>query len=138
MASPKRDGSASASSRTRGPGEAEAEHGFWCRYWEGLRSAGVAVGREIWCEVRGFLERLAVQGKVSASTQNQALNALVFFFREGLGEELGELGEFRAAKRSQKIPVVLTRNEVDRHARYAAPGARREEPAGPLKRDQRL
>jgi Phage integrase, N-terminal SAM-like domain len=39
--------------------------------------------------VRAFLERLAVVGKVSASTQNQALNALVFFFREGLGKELG-------------------------------------------------
>ena len=35
--------------------------------------------------VRAFLEMLAVQGKVCASTQNQALNALVFFFREGLG-----------------------------------------------------
>ena len=64
--------------------------------------------------VRAFLERLAVVGKVSASTQNQALNALVFFFREGLGKELGQLGEFTPAKRPRKIPVVLTRAEVGR------------------------
>jgi integron integrase len=64
--------------------------------------------------VRAFLERLAVVGKVSASTQNQALNALVFFFREGLGKELGQLGEFTPAKRPRKIPVVLTRSEVER------------------------
>ena len=64
--------------------------------------------------VRAFLERLAVVGKVSASTQNQALNALVFFFRAGLNQDLGELGEFARAKRPQRIPVVLTRSEVDR------------------------
>jgi integrase-like protein len=50
MESPKHGGSAPAASRTRGPGESEAEHGFWRRYWEVLRSAGVAVGREIWYE----------------------------------------------------------------------------------------
>jgi hypothetical protein len=49
---------------------------------------------------------LAVLAKLSASTQNQALNALVFFFREGLGKELGQLGEFTPAKRPRKIPVV--------------------------------
>jgi integron integrase len=64
--------------------------------------------------VRAFLERLAVVAKVSASTQNQALNALVFFFREGLGKELGQLGKFAPAKRPRRIPVVLTRSEVDR------------------------
>ena len=63
-------------------------------------------------EVARFLEHLAVHGKVAAATQNQALNALVFFFREGLGSELGELGEFRAAKRPQRLPVVLTIEEV--------------------------
>jgi hypothetical protein len=61
-------------------------------------------------KVRAFLEKLAVIGKVSASTQNQALNALVFFFREGLGRELGQLGEFTPARRPRKIPVVLTRS----------------------------
>jgi integron integrase len=65
-------------------------------------------------EVRLFLEDLAVRGKVSASTQNQALNALVFFFREGLKRELGELGGFERAKRSRKLPVVLSREEIQR------------------------
>jgi integron integrase len=65
-------------------------------------------------KVRSFLERLAVRDKVSASTQNQALNALVMFFREGLSKELGELGEFAPAKRPKRIPVVLTGEEVRR------------------------
>jgi site-specific recombinase XerD len=64
-----------------------------------------SVGTE---EVKRFLEKLAVEGKVSASTQNQALNALLFFFRAGLGRQLGQLGEFERAKRSRKLPVVLS------------------------------
>jgi site-specific recombinase XerD len=64
--------------------------------------------------VRGFLEELSTEGNVSASTQNQALNALVFFFREGLGQELGELGEFEYAKRPRRLPVVLRPEEVER------------------------
>ncbi|HMW78584.1 MAG TPA: phage integrase N-terminal SAM-like domain-containing protein [Rhodocyclaceae bacterium] len=43
--------------------------------------------------MRSFLAGLALRGRVAAATQNQALNALVFYFREGLGRELGELGE---------------------------------------------
>jgi site-specific recombinase XerD len=75
----------------------------------------VAKAEELGTEhVRRFLEDLAVRGKVSASTQNQALNALVFFFREGLKRELGELGGFEHAKRPRKLPVVLTRGEVSR------------------------
>jgi integron integrase len=65
-------------------------------------------------EVRQFLDRLAVQGKVSASTQNQALNALVFFFREGLQRALGELGDFERAKAPRRLPVVLSKGEIDR------------------------
>jgi hypothetical protein len=57
-------------------------------------------------KVRSFLERLAVRDEVSASTQNQVLNALVMFFREGLSKELGE---FAPAKRPKRMPVVLTR-----------------------------
>jgi integrase len=60
------------------------------------------------------LEGLAVEQQVGASTQNQALNALVFFFREGLDLELGELGEFTPAERPRRLPVVLTREEVQR------------------------
>jgi site-specific recombinase XerD len=64
--------------------------------------------------VRAFLESLALEHQVTAATQNQALNALVFLFREGLGQELGELGEFERARRPRKLPVVLRPEEVAR------------------------
>jgi len=59
-----------------------------------------------------FLEDLAVRGQVAASTQNQALNALVFFYKQVLGRELAELGNFARAKRPKRLPVVLERAEV--------------------------
>ena len=65
-------------------------------------------------EVRAYLSELAVQQQVAASTQKQALNALVFFFREALQRDLGELGEFRRPRPTARIPVVLTRGEIDR------------------------
>jgi integron integrase len=61
-----------------------------------------------------FLEDLAVRGQVSASTQNQALNALVFLYKQVLGQALAELGDFTRAKRPRRLPVVLTRGEVAR------------------------
>ncbi len=68
-------------------------------------------GRE---EVCAFLSHLAVQRQVSASSQRQALNALVFFFREALQYDLGDLGEYRRARRGPMVPVVLSRPEIDR------------------------
>jgi integron integrase len=65
-------------------------------------------------DVREFLEGLAVRGKVSAATQNQALNAIVFYFREGLQRALGELGEFERAKAPRRLPVVLSKDEMRR------------------------
>jgi len=62
-------------------------------------------------EVKAFLERLAVQRKVGPSTQNQALCALVFLYREVLHRRL-ELDGFARAKRPRRLPVVLTRDEV--------------------------
>jgi len=64
-------------------------------------------------EVTAFLTDLAVRGKVSASTQNQALSALVFLYREVLKQELPWLDDLVRAKRSRHLPVVLTRPEVD-------------------------
>ncbi len=63
-------------------------------------------------EVVSFLETLAVRGNVAASTQNQALNALVFFYDQALEQPLGDLGSFIRAKRPRRLPVVLTRGEV--------------------------
>jgi len=58
-------------------------------------------------EMRHFLEHLARDRKVAASTQNQALNALVVFFDQVLGRPLGEIGSFSRAKRPKRLPVVL-------------------------------
>jgi integron integrase len=63
-------------------------------------------------EVRGFLTHLAVERKVAAATQNQALNALVFLYREVVGGELGWLDGFEPAKRGARLPDVLARGEV--------------------------
>ena len=63
-------------------------------------------------EVTAFLTSLAVHDNVAASTQNQALSALLFLYREVLGVELPWLDDVIRAKRPQHLPVVLTRDEV--------------------------
>ena len=63
-------------------------------------------------EVRRYLSHLAVDRKVSASTQGQALNAIVFLYREVLGHDLGWLDGIERAKRPKRLPVVLSRSEV--------------------------
>jgi len=63
-------------------------------------------------EINSFLTSLAVKDKVSASTQNQALSALLFLYRHVLGREVGKLGEVVRARKSRHLPVVLTREEV--------------------------
>ena len=63
-------------------------------------------------EVRGFLTYLAAERQVAAATQNQALNALVFLYREVIGGELGWLDGFEPAKRGARLPEVLSRAEV--------------------------
>ncbi len=63
-------------------------------------------------EVTAFLTALAVRERVAASTQNQALNALLFLYREILGVELPWLDNVVRAKRPQHLPTVLTRDEV--------------------------
>lgn len=65
-------------------------------------------------EVEAFLTHLAVQRQVSASTQNHALNALVFLYRHVLRQEFGLLEGVQRAKRSQRVPVVLSKAEVAR------------------------
>lgn len=68
--------------------------------------------------VQTFLTRLAVQGQVAASTQNQALNALVFLYREVLGLNLEGLDQIERAKKPKRLPVVLPREEC--HQLFAA------------------
>lgn len=63
-------------------------------------------------EVEAFLTHLATQGRVSASTQNQARSALLFLYKEVLRSELPWLENVESAKRPLRLPVVLTEAEV--------------------------
>lgn len=60
-----------------------------------------------------FLSNLATEGQVAASTQNQALNGILFFYREVMKEGVESLSAMVRAKRPKRLPVVLTRAEVD-------------------------
>lgn len=64
-------------------------------------------------EIRQYLTHLAVEGQVSASTQNQHLAALLFLYKEVLGRDLASVKGIIRAKRPKRIPVVLSRQEVD-------------------------
>jgi integron integrase len=63
-------------------------------------------------EVRAFLTWLATKRMVASSTQNQALNALAFLYRDVLHIPLAEVGEIVRAKAPARLPVVLSRDEV--------------------------
>lgn len=65
-------------------------------------------------EVTAFLSHLAVHGNVAAATQNQALAALLFLYKEILGFELPWLTSIERAKKPRRLPVVLSRDEVNR------------------------
>ena len=65
-------------------------------------------------EIADFLSHLAVERRVSASTQNQALAALLFLYRTVLDVELGELPPATRARRPRRLPVVLSRDEARR------------------------
>jgi len=64
-------------------------------------------------DVKEYLTYLAVKCQVSASTQNQAFNALLFFYRHALKREFGVLHDVPRAKKSRYIPMVLSRAEID-------------------------
>ena len=64
-------------------------------------------------EVRAFLNYLAQHENVSASTQNQALNALVFLYKHVIQKELGSIDAIRA-RRPKRFPVVFTQKEVEK------------------------
>lgn len=63
-------------------------------------------------EVRSFLTDLAARRQVSIATQNQALNALLFLYRHVIGGEMAWVDGFERARRSHRVPVVLSREEV--------------------------
>jgi integron integrase len=72
-------------------------------------------------DVKSFLTFLAVQKHMAASSQNQAFNALLFFFRHVLGQEFGQIEGVVRAKQRPYIPVVLTREEIDTIIRHLTP-----------------
>ncbi len=72
-------------------------------------SSGSRPNRE---NLTSFLTHLAVVSKVSSSTQNQAFNALLLFFREVLHEDLQDLGQSVRARRGKRLPTVLSVQEV--------------------------
>lgn len=63
-------------------------------------------------EITEFLTHLAARENVSSSTQNQALCAILFLYREVLQQDVGWLDDIERAKRPKRLPVVFTREEV--------------------------
>lgn len=89
------------------------EHAYaaWARRYLGFHDGRdpAALGPE---DVAAYLNHLALNLEVAPSTQNQALNALVFLHEQILGRELGTIAGLIAAKKPRKLPAVLTRSEV--------------------------
>lgn len=84
----------------------------WIRRF--VRFHGLRHPRELGeADVSRFLTYLAVERKVSASTQNQALSALLFLYRNVLKQELKWLDDVVRARRPARLPVVLSRTEVN-------------------------
>lgn len=63
-------------------------------------------------EIRSYLSHLAMEKEVTASTQNLALNAIIFLYKQVLKMEIGKLGEIEHAKRPKKLPTVFSQDEV--------------------------
>lgn len=64
--------------------------------------------------LKQFLTYLAAERRVSASTQNQAFNGLLFFYRYVLGKDVGDIRDVVRARTKRRLPVVLTTDEIDR------------------------
>ncbi len=63
-------------------------------------------------EINAFLSHLALEEKVSSSTQNQALAALLFLYRHVINRDVGDLGNVVRARKPKCLPVVMTRDEI--------------------------
>lgn len=65
-------------------------------------------------DISRFLEYLVIKRKVSSSTQSQALNAIIFFYKQVLQRELSESISFPRSRKPKRLPIVLSRDEVTR------------------------
>lgn len=89
----------------------EKTYSFWIRTfvhfhgWRKPSQLGAA-------DVRAFLKHLAMEKQVSASTQNQALNAVAFLYNKVLKKDIGDFSDFPRARRGLRLPVVASRDEV--------------------------
>ena len=88
---------------------------YWVRFyvrWHG-RNGKMTHPRDMGAkQVEAFLTMLATERKVSASTHNQALSALLFLYREVLEEDLPWLTDINRPTQVRRIPSVLTKDEV--------------------------
>jgi integrase len=89
---------------------------YWIRFyirWSATQPGGMRHPRDMSvAEVEAFLSMLANERKVSASTHNQALSALLFLYREVLGIDLPWLNNIGRPQQTKRIPSVLTKDEV--------------------------
>lgn len=91
--------------------ETEKAYVYWVRFF--IRFSGLRHPEELHeDDVGRFLTFLAVARRVSPSTQNQALNALVFLYKHVLQRPLGHIGNAARAKPRERLPVVFTPSEV--------------------------
>jgi len=89
----------------------EKSYWYWIRYF--IRFHQLRHPLELGgADVNAFLSWLAVERQVAAATQNQALNAIVFLYAKVLERPLGDIGDAVRAKRSARIPTVLTHAEA--------------------------
>lgn len=65
-------------------------------------------------QAKAFLTCMAVERRVSSSTQNQAFHALLFLFRYVLNKDIGDLGDVIRSPKRRRLPVVLTKSEIDK------------------------
>ena len=91
----------------------EQSYGFWIgRFARHVKTSKLEnLGEE---QIKAFLDQLALNERLSASSQRQALNALVFLYREVFGKELGDFSDFRRAQVRPHAPVWLTPEELQR------------------------
>ncbi|MFZ5759669.1 MAG: integron integrase [Thermodesulfobacteriota bacterium] len=85
----------------------------WVRRFVAFHGYADPTGIDPASAVKEYLDYLAMGREVAASTQNQALNALVFFYTHALRKPFGEMEKFARAKRPQRLPEVMTREEVE-------------------------
>src|ERR1035437_6931580 len=91
----------------------EKTYRAWCRRFIDA-CGGKPINELAHGDVRKWLSDLAVKERVAVATQSQALNAVVFFFREVLKRDPGDFSDFTRARRGRKAPSVLTQAECKR------------------------